>query len=87
MQITSETQKEFYNESDAGETSGASECTPEFQQWYKRRKRGVIAQIVIYAIICVIIVWVIFGLLHRMGVLPNFDFGYSWFNHTLFRLF
>lgn len=61
--------------------------TAEFQTWYRRRKRGILAQIALNAVVCVIIVWIIVGLLYRVGVLPNLDLGYSWFNRAVFRLF
>ncbi len=87
MQMTDEALTEFYGKSNAEKTKSELESSPEFQKWYKRRKNGTVAQILFYVFVCVVIVWVIFGLLRRMGVLPNLDLGYTWFNHALFRLF
>lgn len=61
--------------------------TAEFQKWFQHRKRGIVTQIVFNAVICVVILWIIVGLLYRVGVFPTLDLGYSWFNHALFRLF
>ncbi len=87
MQMADKALAEFYGKSNAEKSKSELEKSPEFQKWYKRRKNGTIARIVLCVLVCVVIVWVIFGQLRRMGVLPNLDLGYTWFNHALFRLF
>ncbi len=37
--------------------------------------------------LCLLLGWTLCGLLMRLGVLPNLDLGYAWFNETLFPLF
>lgn len=38
-------------------------------------------------LLCLLLVWLLIGLLIRLGVLPSIDLGYSWFNQYVFLLF
>ncbi len=61
--------------------------TPEMEMRRAKRARNARIVFVLNIIGLAIMGWVVLGLLRRIGVLPQIDFGYSWFNENLFRMF
>lgn len=63
------------------------EITPEMEARRARRARN--AKIILGVNIAagVLMMWVVLGLLHRIGLLSGLDIGYSWFNETFFKMF
>lgn len=61
--------------------------TPEMQA--RRRKRARNARIILALNIIAVsaMIWIVLGLLHRIGIFPNLDLGYTWFNTNLFKMF
>ena len=54
----------------------------------KPRSKGLfVFCIILNIVLIVILLWFLGGLLVNLGVLPNIDLGYSWFNQTIYPLF
>ena len=57
-------------------------------EYEKPRNKGLfIFCIILNVILILILLWFLGGLLINLGVLPEFDFGYSWFNAHIYPLF
>lgn len=56
-----------------------------FEPEKKRARRGF--SMALLGIAAAMLVWVLIGLLGSLGVLPELNLGYSWFNDALFPLF
>lgn len=50
-------------------------------------KKKFIILTVVFAIIILLILWLLCGLLINAGYIPPIDLGYSWFNENIFRAF
>ncbi len=61
--------------------------TPEMEK--KRRKRARNARMILAVNIvgALLMIWVLLGLLRRIGVFPGLDLGYSAFNEAVFKMF
>ncbi len=54
----------------------------------KHRNKGLfVFCIIINVILILILLWFLCGLLVNLGVLPDIDLGYTWFNNTIYPLF
>ena len=54
----------------------------------KPRSKGLfVFCIILNIVLIVILLWFLGGLLVNLGVLPDIDLGYSWFNQTIYPLF
>ncbi len=54
----------------------------------KHRNKGLfVFCIIINVILILLLLWFLFGLLVNLGILPNIDLGYTWFNDTIYPLF
>ncbi len=54
----------------------------------KHRNKGLfVFCIIINIVLILILLWFLCGLLVNLGVLPNIDLGYTWFNNTIYPLF
>jgi hypothetical protein len=57
-------------------------------EYEKPRSKGLfIFCIILNVILILILLWFLGGLLINLGVLPEFDLGYSWFNGHIYPLF
>lgn len=54
-----------------------------------RKRKGIWRGLgfMLFLISCAVILWCIAGFLMGMGIIPNFDLGYAWFNAHIFPLF
>ena len=60
----------------------------EDTEYEKPRSKGLfIFCIILNVILILILLWFLGGLLINLGVLPEFDLGYSWFNGHIYPLF
>ncbi|MDO5112115.1 MAG: hypothetical protein Q4E65_07405, partial [Clostridia bacterium] len=61
--------------------------TPEMEK--RRAQRAFRAKLLlgVNVVGLVAMVWVVLGLLRRIGVMPGLDLGYTWFNDSIFRMF
>ena len=60
----------------------------EDEEYEKPRNKGLfIFCIILNVILILILLWFLGGLLINLGVLPEFDLGYSWFNAHIYPLF
>ncbi|MBO4834924.1 MAG: hypothetical protein J5483_02320 [Lachnospiraceae bacterium] len=67
---------------------GYEEAYEEEGEYEKPRNKGLfIFCIILNVILILILLWFLGGLLINLGVLPEFDLGYSWFNAHIYPLF
>ena len=67
---------------------GYEEEYEEEGEYEKPRNKGLfIFCIILNVILILILLWFLGGLLINLGVLPEFDLGYSWFNAHIYPLF
>ena len=58
------------------------------EQPEKHRNKGLfVFCIIINIILILVLLWFLCGLLVNLGVLPQIDLGYTWFNNTIYPLF
>lgn len=73
---------------DALDEEGYEEEYDEDTEYEKPRNKGLfIFCIILNVILILILLWFLGGLLINLGVLPEFDLGYSWFNSHIYPLF
>lgn len=59
----------------------------EYEERKPRRKGLFIFCIILNVVLILILLWFLGGLLINLGVLPDIDLGYSWFNGHIYPLF
>lgn len=70
------------------EEDGYEDEYDEDVEYEKPRSKGLfIFCIILNVILILILLWFLGGLLINLGVLPEFDLGYSWFNSHIYPLF
>lgn len=73
---------------DALEDEGYEDEYDDDTEYVKPRSKGLfIFCIILNVILILILLWFLGGLLINLGVLPEFDLGYSWFNGHIYPLF
>ena len=83
-----ETVEEEVDVYDALDEDGYEGEYDEEVEYEKPRSKGLfIFCIILNVILILILLWFLGGLLINLGVLPEFDLGYSWFNGHIYPLF
>lgn len=75
------------DELNAAPTPHEITVTPQMKARRRKRARAARAILIFNIFAVLLMLWVVLGLLRRVGVFPNLDLGYLWFNDSILRLF
>lgn len=76
-----------YDDLDEGRDDDYYDDYDDYEEQKPRRKGLFIFCIILNVILILILLWFLGGLLINLGVLPDIDLGYSWFNSHIYPLF